>query len=256
MKLKDKVAVVTGAGQGLGQSHSVFIAREGAKVVVNDINYETASRTADLIGKAGGIAIANSDSVAMMNGCEKIIQTAIQNFGRLDILVNCAAVSINRMIWKMTEEEWDRVVDTTLKGTWACMHFASPYMKNQNCGKIINVTSNAGHKGYPGMTNYAAAKEGIVGLTKAAAKDLARYNIQVNCICPRAVTQGLLRDAKIMAAFGVEINEKNEVKTMTNVQQRIAYPEEISPLVVFLASDEANYITGQVFAADGGVYGL
>ena len=258
MRLKDKVVVITGAGggrAGMGKSHAKMMAREGAKVVVNDIDLELAKKVVEEIKTEGGEAVAVGGSVASWDSCRNIIETAIKNFGRIDVLINNAGISRDRMVWNMTEEEWDAVIDVDLKGTFMCAHFAVPYMREQKSGKIINVTSSVGLKGNPGQTNYAAAKGGVVAMTKSLAKELGRYGINVNCISPRAQTPKSLEQGEIKIAPGKvrgELTTEGEMKSDRSVLGRIGRPEEVSAVVVFLASDEANYVTGQIIGVDGG----
>ena len=196
-RLKGKVAVVTGAGRGLGRCHALALAAEGAKVVINDLGGAVDGTGADKspadevvaeIKKMGGEAVANYDSVATMEGGEKIIKAAIDNFGRLDILVNNAGVLRDRMIFNMTEEEWDTVISVHLKGHFACTKHACIIFRQQRSGRIINTSSEAG-LGNMGQANYSAAKEGIVGFTRTVARDMGRYGVTCNAIRPRAATR-------------------------------------------------------------------
>ena len=198
MILKDRVAVVTGAARGIGREIALLMARLGARVVVNDYGgseggqgatQAPANEVVEEIRKAGGQAVANYDSVATMAGGEHIVQTAIDAFGRVDIVVNNAGILRDRMIFNMTEEEWDAVLNTHLKGTFAVTRAAAPRMKEQRAGRFINMTSTSGLVGNIGQANYAAAKLGIVGLTKVVALDMARYNVTANCISPFAWTR-------------------------------------------------------------------
>ncbi len=198
MILKDRVAVVTGAARGIGREIALLMAQLGARVVVNDYGgseagqgttQAPANEVVEEIRKAGGQAVASYDSVATMAGGERIVQTAIDAFGRLDIVVNNAGILRDRMIFNMTEEEWDAVIDTHLKGTFAVTRAAAPRMKEQRSGRFVNMTSTSGLVGNIGQANYAAAKLGIVGLTKVVALDMARYNVTANCISPFAWTR-------------------------------------------------------------------
>ncbi|MGH8009399.1 MAG: SDR family NAD(P)-dependent oxidoreductase, partial [Candidatus Binatia bacterium] len=196
--LTNKVAVVTGAGGGIGRGVALLLAKEGAQVVVNDIGGSAAGEGRDTvpadkvvaeITAAGGTAIGNYDSVASLAGGEKIIGTALEKFGRIDIVVNNAGILRDRMIFNMSEEEWDAVINVHLKGTFACTRAAAPHMRQQKSGRVINITSTSGLIGNYGQANYAAAKMGIVGLTKATALDLGRYGVTANCIAPFAWTR-------------------------------------------------------------------
>src|SRR6059036_4117983 len=198
MILKDRVAVVTGAARGIGREIALLMAQLGARVVVNDYGgseagqgttQAPANEVVEEIRKAGGQAVANYDSVATMSGGERIVQTAIDAFGRVDIVVNNAGILRDRMIFNMSEEEWDAVIDTHLKGTFAVTRAAAPLMREQKWGRFINMTSTSGLIGNVGQANYAAAKLGIFGLTKATALDMGRYNVTANCISPFAWTR-------------------------------------------------------------------
>ncbi len=198
MMLKGKVAVVTGAGRGIGREIALLMARHGAQVVVNDYGGSAAGsggenapadEVVNEIAKAGGKAVANYDSVASMAGGQAIVKKAVDTFGRVDIIVNNAGILRDRMIFNMTEEEWDAVINTHLKGTFAVTRAAAPLMREQKGGRIINMTSTSGLIGNVGQANYAAAKLGIFGLTKATALDMGRYNVTANCISPFAWTR-------------------------------------------------------------------
>ncbi|MGH7324366.1 MAG: SDR family NAD(P)-dependent oxidoreductase [Candidatus Rokuibacteriota bacterium] len=249
MVLKDKVAVVTGAGRGIGREIAVLMARLGALVVVNDyggseVGQGTSQVPADeVVGEiksAGGRAVANYDSVATMAGAQRIVKTAVDAFRHIDIVVNNAGILRDRMIFNMTEEEWDAVIDTHLKGTFAVTRAAAPYMKEQRSGRFINMTSTSGLVGNIGQANYAAAKLGIVGLTKVVALDMARYNVTANCISPFAWTR----------MIGTIPTETEAQQARVEKIKRLS-PAHIAPLAAFLASDLAKEITGQVFGVRG-----
>lgn len=254
MRLKDKVAVVTGAGRGMGRSHAIAMAKEGARVVVNDINADAANAVVNEIKGMDGDAVADYSNIATWEGGRALIEAAIKAWGRIDILVNNAAILRDRTIWNMTEEEWDSVVDICLKGAFICCRFASVHMRQQGSGRIINTTSASGLNGFFGQSNYAAAKAGIVGLTKTLAKELGKYGIRVNCISPRALTP-LLLTPEVIKILNIAEGDK-EADSPSTAIGKIKSPEAVSPAVVFLASDEADYITGQVIGVDGGVAGL
>jgi len=249
MMLTDRVAVVTGAARGIGREIALLMAREGAKVVVNDFGGKedgsgSARAPADEvvaeIKAHGGQASANYDSVATMAGGKSIIQTALDHFGRVDIVVNNAGILRDRMIFNMTEEEWDAVLNTHLKGSFAVTRAAAPYMREQKWGRFINMTSASGLVGNVGQANYAAAKLGIVGLTRVVALDMARYNVTANCISPFAWT-------RMIGTIPTETDAQRErVETLKKLS-----PAHIAPLAVFLATDEAKEISGQVFGVRG-----
>jgi len=249
MILKDRVAVVTGAARGIGREIALLMAQLGARVVVNDYGGSEAGQgttqapandVVEEIRKAGGQAVASYDSVATMAGGERIVQTAIDAFGRLDIVVNNAGILRDRMIFNMTEEEWDAVIDTHLKGTFAVTRAAAPRMKEQRSGRFVNMTSTSGLVGNIGQANYAAAKLGIVGLTKVVALDMARYNVTANCISPFAWTRMI---GTIPTETAAQMARVEKIKKMS--------PAHIAPVAAFLASDAAKDITGQVIGVRG-----
>src|SRR5712691_6847754 len=231
--LDGKVAVVTGAGNGIGRGVALGLARAGARVVVNDYGVtvdgrEPSSAAAQAVVKEieafGGQAVANAESVATMAGGQSIVDTALSRFGDLQIVVCCAGILRERMIFNMTEEEWDAVVAVHLKGHFTVLRPATRHMREKRRGRIITFTSTAGLEGSPGQPNYSAAKEGIVGLTRSTALAMARYGVTVNCISPSAetrMTERLPDDRRAQAA---------------------APPEAVAPVVTFLASDRAGQV--------------
>jgi NAD(P)-dependent dehydrogenase (short-subunit alcohol dehydrogenase family) len=252
--LEGKVAVVTGAGRGIGREHALALASAGAKVVVNDLGGSTAGEgedrspaqaVVDEIASAGGEARANYDNVADFARAGSLIQQAIAEFGRLDILVNNAGIIRDRMLVNMTEDEWDAVVDVHLKGHFAPTHHAAVYWREQSKagnrinGRVINTSSPSGLFGNVGQTNYGAAKAGIAAFTVIAALELERYGVTVNCLAPNARTRLTER------TFGAIPVPQAGFDPMD--------PANISPVVVALASDAAQGITGQCFFVYGGV---
>lgn len=249
MRLKGKSAVVTGGGRGVGRAVSVAFAREGADVVVNyATRVESAQEVVAEIQKMDKKAVAVKGNVANKEDCERIIRTAVDHFGKIDILVNNAGISRPAMLSKMTEEQWDEVVDIHLKGAFLCTQAASPYFMEQKDGRIINVTSVAGIVGTTGQINYASAKGGLVAFTKSCARELARFGVNANVISLGIVftemTSKLQEDPKL-----------REIYLKRILLNRYAEPEDVAPAFVFLASDEARYITGQLLCVDGG-YGM
>jgi len=249
MVLEDRVAVVTGAARGIGREIALLLARHGARVVVNDYGGSeagagTAAAPADaVVGEikaAGGQAVANYDSVASMAGGKSIVDTAVTAFGRIDIVVNNAGILRDRMIFNMTEEEWDAVIDTHLKGSFAVTRAAAPLMREQKWGRFINMTSTSGLVGNVGQANYAAAKLGIVGLTRVTALDMARYNVTANCISPFAWTRMI---GTIPTQTEAQKARVEKIKKMS--------PAHIAPLAAFLCSDDAREVSGQVFGVRG-----
>jgi len=249
MRLKDKVAVVTGGARGIGRAVAIALAREGADVLVNYVSNRTAAEeVAGEIEKLGRRSLVVSADVASTVDAQQMIHTAIEKLGGLDILVNNAGISQPAMLMKMTEEQWDRVINVHLKGTFNCTQAAARYMKEKNYGKIINVISTAGLFGTAGQINYASAKAGIIGFTKSASRELGRYKINVNAVSAGVIetdmTQKVQSDPKL-----------KEIYTQRIQLGRFGKPEEAAHAFVFLASSESDYITGQILAVDGGYVG-
>jgi NAD(P)-dependent dehydrogenase (short-subunit alcohol dehydrogenase family) len=243
------VAVVTGAGRGIGREVALCLAGAGARVVVNDLGTRAdgtggepspAAGVVKEIQAAGGQAAASYDSVATMDGGRRIVDTAIDAFGRLDIVVNNAGIVRDRMIFNMTEDEWDAVIAVHLKGAFSVTRAAAPRFKEQRWGRFVNMTSTSGLVGNIGQANYAAAKLGIVGLTRVTALDMARYNVTANCISPFAWTR----------LIGTIPTDTPEEKTRVSKLERMS-PRDIAPLAAYLASEAAAGVSGQVFGVRG-----
>lgn len=262
--LEGKVAVVTGAGRGIGREVALLMAAEGAKVVVNDpgVNVDgtgydqgPADQVVAEIRQRGGTAIANYDAVGTMEAGENIVKTALDNFGRIDILVNVAGILRDRMIFNMTEEEWDAVITVHLKGHFSTIKPASVLMRQQRYGRIINFTSISGLIGNAGQANYGAAKAGIAGLTRVVARDLGRYGVTCNAIAPMAstrMTQSIPTQAQqLQQRAGMQVFQAGFPTT-----PQLSGPEYIAPMVCYLASDAAWNINGQIFHVSGGIVGL
>jgi len=251
-RLKGKVAVVTGAGRGLGRAEAIVLASEGAKVVVNDLGGGTdgagvasmspADEVVAEIKKTGGEAVANYDSVATAQGGENIIKTAVDAFGRLDILVNNAGILRDKMVYNLTEEDWDIVVKVHLYGHFFTTKNACILFRQQRSGRIINTSSSAG-LGSTGQAHYGAAKEGIVGLTRQVARDMGRYGVTCNAIRPMAGTRLTMSDdmKKTWEAAGML---DSALKYMEGMRT-----EDVAALVVWLASDDAANVNGRTFSA-------
>jgi 3-oxoacyl-[acyl-carrier protein] reductase len=249
VRLKDKVALVTGSSRGVGRAIALAYAKEGASVVVNySSNKQAGEEVVKEIRGGGGKAILVKADVAHAAEAQELVAQSIEEFGDLDILVNNAGFGRPAMLLKMTEEQWDRVVDIHLKGAFLCTQSAARHMTEKNKGKIINVTSVAGIVGTVGQINYASAKGGLLSFTKSAARELARYNICVNVICLGIVSTDMTEK--------IRTDEKlKEIYMNRILLKRFAEPEDIAPAFIFLGSDEASYITGQLFCVDGG-YGM
>ncbi|MBM3154894.1 MAG: SDR family NAD(P)-dependent oxidoreductase [Chloroflexi bacterium] len=256
-RLAGKVAIITGAGRGLGRAEALALAAEGAKIVVNDLgggadgtgaSQSPADEVVAEIKKLGSDAVANYDSVTTPEGGENIIKTAIDKFGRLDILVNNAGVLRDRIIFNMSEEEWDTVMKVHLYGTFHCTKPACIIFRQQRSGRIINTSSAAG-LGNMGQANYSAAKEGIIGFTRTVARDMGKYGVTCNAIRPIAATR-LTMSPELKAAW-----EKSGMQEVIK-KMEAAVPEMVAPLVAYLCTDGAANINGYDFAVGGGQIGL
>jgi len=249
MKLAGKIAVVTGSSRGVGRAVAMGFATAGADVVINyTSNEKAANEVIDRVTALGRKAIAVKADIASKEQVDLLFDETLKAFGKVDILVNNAGFTRPALLVKMTEEQWDQVVDIHMKGAFLCAQAAANHMKEQQSGKIINVTSVAGLVGTVGQINYSAAKGGIISMTKSIARELARYNICANVISLGIVatdmTEKIRTDEKLRDIYMNRI-----------LLKRFAEPEDISPAFVFLASDESNYITGQLLCVDGG-YGM
>ncbi|MDA0999510.1 MAG: glucose 1-dehydrogenase [bacterium] len=245
MRLKGKSAVVTGSAQGIGRAVVEAFAREGGRVIAVDLNEEGGEETAKRVRDAGGEAFFFRADVSRLSDVEAALDACEQHFGPVDIMVNNAGIVRAAMVHKMTEQQFDEVIAVHLKGTWVGIHAASKRMIERKSGRIINVTSGAGLRGTIGQINYSAAKMGIVGATKSAARELGRYAITVNCISPAAITP---------MTETIRTDERFESKYMERIcLGRWGEPEEMAAGFVFLASDEASYVTGVVLRIDGGL---
>ena len=243
--LQGRVAVVTGAGTGLGRAHAIGMAAQGARVVVNDIGTSwdgigtddsPGDQVVDIIKRSGGIAVASHDSVATEESARRIIQTAIDNFGRIDILVNNAGIIRNQPIYEVPPGDWDAVIRTHFYGTFFCTRFAAPHMKEQGYGRIINTSSHIGF-GFRGQSTYSAAKEGITGFSRSIARDMGRFGVTCNVIRP------------IAAWRGIPDNMKNErIESLRT--------EDVAAFVVYLASESAGNINGCIFEVFRGHIGI
>lgn len=253
-KLKGRNAVVTGAGRGIGREVSIELAKEGASVVVADPGVSRGGGGTDLapadevvleIKKLGGKAVASHESVADFNAAEKMIKTCLENFGSVDILVNCAGILREKMVFNMTDDDWDSVVKVHLYGTFNTSRHACVYMRQQRFGRIINFTSDA-WRGTVGQSNYGAAKAGIVGFTRSIAREMGRYGVTVNAIAPLAATR-MTVTPEVRAGW-VKRHEAGLItKTQLDALLNMPGPEWIPAMVCYLATDEAANINGQVF---------
>jgi NAD(P)-dependent dehydrogenase (short-subunit alcohol dehydrogenase family) len=246
-----RIAIVTGAGRGIGREHALSLASQGAKLVVNDLGGNIDGSGGDLSPAAqvvaeikgmGGEAVANGDDISSWEGAQRLINTAIETFGDLHVVVNNAGILRDRVLINMTEEEWDSVIKVHLKGTFAPSRWAATYWREQSkagkavSGRIINTTSVSGIYGNPGQTNYGAAKAGIAAFTNIAALELSRYGVTVNAVAPVALTR---------------MTEGLANAPQTDEEKEMQSPRWISPIITWLASEESSDVTGRVFEASG-----
>jgi NAD(P)-dependent dehydrogenase (short-subunit alcohol dehydrogenase family) len=263
-RLAGRVAVVTGAGRGIGRATAELMAAEGAAVVVNDPGGSVdgtgkATNVADEVVAAirarGGAAAASYDSVADFRGAEAIIGTAVREFGQIDVLVNNAGILRDRMLFNMSEEEWDTVVAVHLKGTFNCTRHATRLMRERRSGRVVSISSTSGVYGNTGQANYGAAKDGIAGFTRVAARDVGRYGITVNAVCPAAQTRmtATVPDAAraARAARGVDTRLGKNPFPLRNFGA-----DNVAPFVTWLGTDAARDVNGQLFLVMAGMVAL
>lgn len=245
MKLAGKVALVTGAAQGIGKAVALLLARNGADIVVSDINLEKAEETAKEVQTLGRKALAIKVDVAKLDDVEKMVGAILARFGQVDILVNNAGIARDKLILRMTEEDWDAVLNINLKGTFNCTKAVVRNMSKQRSGKIVNIASVVGEMGNAGQGNYAASKAGVIGFTKTIAREFAQRGINVNAIAPGYI-ETPMTDA-------LPDKAKEELKRLIPMD-RLGKPEDVAEAVLFLVSEASSYITGQVLNVNGGIY--
>jgi len=244
--LNDKVAIVTGSSMGIGSAVALYLAECGADMAVNYRTHDVeAKKLASEIEKLGRRALVIKCDVSSFEQASKMVEEVIAEFGRLDILVNNAGINRDGVIWKMTEEMWDSVLDTDLKGYFNFIRAVSPRFREQKSGRIINVTSINGLRGKFGQANYSAAKAGIIGLTKAVARELGKYLVNVNAVAPGMILTDM------MAGLPEDIKQKAVDETVLG---RLGTPVEVASVIAFLCSEESRHITGEVIKIDGGQY--
>lgn len=244
MRLKDKVAVITGAGRGIGRAIAWRFAQEGARVMICDLNHEELEKTAAEITEKGGRVLAEVVDVTDRSGVEMMLDKTCAGFGSVDILVNNAGITHDVMLHKMAESDWDQVINVNLKGCFNCTRAVINIMRAKGYGKIVNISS-VSRFGNVGQANYAASKAGIVGFTRAVAKEAGSKNITVNAIAPGSILTDMF--------LAIPENIRDLAKLITPLR-RAGTVDEVAAVCLFLASDESSYVTGQVIHCDGGMH--
>jgi len=247
MRLKDKVAIVTGSGRGIGEGIVLRFAEEGAKIVINDVNEADANAAVEKVKAAGGQAVAVIGSVASRDVVQNMVDTAVKEFGTLDIMVNNAGITRDVMLHKMTDEQWDQVIAVNQTGVFYGIQCAARYMREKGYGKIINISSTSA-LGNPGQLNYAATKAAVIGMTKTAAKELGPKNVNVNAIAPGMIWTDMMKNMPPAA-----LEQLDAMLPAIVPLNRKGSPLDIANLALFLASDESQFITGQVIFCEGGM---
>jgi len=244
LRLKDKVALITGGARGIGKAVALLFAQEGADIVIGDVNIEEAGKTCLEIEALGRKSLALQMDVTDYDKCQEAINKILDKFGKVDILVNNAGITKDNLLLRMSQTEWDVVLNVNLKGSFNCIKAVSRPMIKQRQGRIINIASIIGIIGNPGQANYSASKAGIIALTKTAAKELASRNINVNAVAPGFIqtemTAGLAEDLKEKMKQAIPLN-------------KFGSPNDVAAVCLFLASEESSYITGQTIVVDGGM---
>ncbi len=245
MRLKGQVALVTGASRGIGEVIALHLAKEGVKVAVNyHTGAEAASMVVSAITSAGGEALPVGADVSQEKDTISMVDQVIQTWGQLDILVNNAGITRDKLLIRMTAEEWDAVINVNLRGAYICTKTALPHMIRRRRGRIVNISSIVGVSGNPGQANYAASKAGLIGFTKAMAREVASRNITVNAVAPGYITTTMVQ----------QLSDEVQKRILDKVPMaRFGTPEDVAETVVFLCTDSAGYITGQVIGIDGGL---
>ena len=246
MDLQGKVAIVTGGSMGIGHAIALDLAAHGADVAINyRMHAEEANAVVAEIEKMGRRGLAVQADVTSFVDAQRMVDAVREKLGRLDVLVNNAGVNRDGVVWKMTESQWDEVLDTNLKGYFNYIRAAAPIFKEQGAGKIVNITSINGLRGKFGQSNYSAAKAGIVGLTKAIARELGKFSVNVNAVAPGLIETDMMKEAP------QDVKDKALAEIVLG---RLGTPEEVAHVVTFLCSDLARHITGEVIKVDGGQY--
>jgi 3-oxoacyl-[acyl-carrier protein] reductase len=246
MELESKVAIVTGGTRGIGKAIVLDLVANGAYVALNyRKSADLAQELAETIRGMGRRALVVQADVSSFDDAQAMVQQVLDGFGRVDILVNNAGMNWDGVVWKMTEEQWDRVIDVDLKGTFNYTRAVTPIFREQGSGKIVNITSINGLRGKFGQTNYSAAKAGVIGFTKACARELGRYSVNVNAVAPGLIETEMVKEAP---------DKVREMALAEIVLGRLGLPEEVAYVVTFLCTEKARHVTGQVIQVDGGQY--
>lgn len=251
MNLEGKVGVVTGSGRGIGRAYAEALAGAGAAVVINDVDADVAQQTVDDINKAGGRAVAEVVPVGGSDAADRLVSRAVEAFGHIDIMCTNAGILRDKTLWKMTDDDFDAVVETHLRGTFTCARSAAIRMREQNeGGRIVVVSSIAGQRGNFGQTNYAAAKAGIAAFARTWAMELAKFEITVNAIVPNAITR-MIASIPGMGPLVEQAERGEPLPDMIRKGMGMGMPQDVAPLLVFLASDAAKEVTGQCIGLGG-----
>jgi len=246
MELENQVAIVTGGTRGIGRAIALDLAANGAAVALNyRQSADLAAELAETIRGMGRRALVVQADVSSFDDAQVMVQKVLEEFGRIDILINNAGMNWDGVVWKMTEEQWDRIIEVDLKGTFNYTRAVTPILREQGSGKIVNITSINGLRGKFGQTNYSAAKAGVIGFTKACARELGRYSVNVNAVAPGLIETEMVREAP---------EQVRDMALAEIVLGRLGLPEEVAYVVTFLCTEKARHITGQVIQVDGGQY--
>jgi 3-oxoacyl-[acyl-carrier protein] reductase len=246
MELEGKVAIVTGGTRGIGRAIVLDLAAQGADIALNyRKSADLAQELAETIREMGRRVLIIQADVSSFDDAQAMVEKVLDEFERVDILINNAGMNWDGVVWKMSEDQWDRVIEVDLKGTFNYTRAVTPIFREQSSGKIVNITSINGLRGKFGQTNYSAAKAGVIGFTKACARDLGRYNINVNSVAPGLIETEMVKEAP---------EKVREMALAEIVLGRLGLPEEVAYVVTFLCTEKGRHITGQVIQVDGGQY--
>jgi len=246
MELEGKIAIVTGGTRGIGRAIALDLAANGADIAINyRKSVDLAQELAEIIHGMGRRALVIQADVSSFDDAQAMVEKVLNDFGQVDILVNNAGMNWDGVVWKMSEEQWDRVISVDLKGTFNYTRAVTPVFREQGSGKIVNITSINGLRGKFGQTNYSAAKAGVIGFTKACARELGRYSVNVNSVAPGLIETEMVKEAP---------QKVRDMALAEIVLGRLGLPDEVAYVVTFLCTDKARHITGQVIQVDGGQY--